>query len=250
MPKPGTVKRIKEKGRGLVPSRSDGAADLEYGAYLETLDPVGDSAVRLSLALSPDPRFTQFLERVSDPKWNTLPWGKAKSLQTIAKGCGISLQEFNNFGQSVAIQRALAIAQKGVASITSDMTIDAQSTMISCERCDGLTWVNAPEGLPEPTPGYRIWKINLVKHKDDDGNTIEEEVPVFIRDCPVCRAEGRVRSPGDEFSREKLLDMTGLIQKKGPMVAITQNFGGQTLASAVSRMDAITIDVESVSAGD
>ena len=76
------------------------------------------------------------------------------------------------------------------------------------------------------------------------------EVPVFIRDCPVCRAEGRVRSPGDEFSREKLLDMTGLIQKKGPMVAITQNFGGQTLASAVSRMDAITIDVEPVSTGD
>jgi len=246
MPKPGTVKRIKEKGRGLVPSRSDGAADKEYGVYLETLDPVGDSAVRLSLALSPDPRFTQFLERVSDPKWNTLPWGKAKSLQTIAKGCGISLQEFNNFGQSVAVQRALAIAQKGVASITTDMTIDAQSTMISCERCDGLTWVNAPEGLPESTPGYRIWKFD--RRTDSEGNVIE--IPVFIRDCPVCRAEGRVRTPGDEFSREKLLDMTGLIQKKGPMVAITQNFAGQSMASAVSRMDAITIDVEPVSAGD
>jgi len=210
---------IKEKLRGTVPARVNGYKDKEYEEYLKHIDPQREE-VRLALASSPDPRFRAFLERMSDP---TQPGTK---LQTIAKSCNIPLDEFMEWFSRASNQRAIAIVQTHSPAIVQDTLEDARSKFVACHRCDGLTWIAAVKDLPPETPGYRPM---------GEG---------WIRDCPVCRAKGFVRTPGDDSSRSKSLEMAGLINKKGAGIAIIQNFGGQALPSAIRRLDAITVDVD------
>lgn len=217
---------IKEKDgvRGLVPSRKFGTRDKVYGSYLEKLDPRTNEHVRGSLAQSEDPRFLEFLDRVSIPRYRKV------ALQTIAKACNISLMEFNNWWQKASAQAAIATAQRASIDITEDLVEDARSVQVACERCDGMTWVSAPPGLPDQTPGY----------KQISGSQGE---PLFIRDCPVC-TNGKVRKPGDTHARDRVLEMSGLIQKGKTGVQIIQNFGGASHSSAVTDLDVMTLDVQ------
>lgn len=212
----------KDQLRGMVPSRAFGIKDKVYGEYLTKLNPREDPKVQHALSITPDPRFQEFLDRIKLPQY------KRVSLQSIAKACDISLLEFTQWWSKVSTQVAIHKAQTESIKITEDMIEDARSREVACERCDGMTWVSAPPGLPKTTPGYR-------KITNDD-----EEL--WIRDCPVC-SNGKIRKPGDAHARDRILEMSGLVQKGKAAVQIVQNFGGAAHSSAVTQLDAITIDV-------
>jgi hypothetical protein len=206
--------------RGLVPSRSFGMRDKVYGTYMTKLDPRNNPVVQHALAESEDPRFKEFLERIQERRYRRM------ALQTIAKGCNITLAEFGKWFNQASTQAAIATAQQASLKVVEDMVEDAMTVDVVCDRCDGMTWVAAPAGLPPETPGYRSMT--------GDGGII-----VWIRDCPVCTL-GKVRKPGDAHARDRTLEMAGLI-KKGPGVVINQSFGNSH-ASAVNDLDCMTMD--------
>ncbi len=218
------VMREKDGARGLVPARAFGNNDRVYKAYLDKLDPRHSDKVQESLAVSKDPRFREFLERISMSRY------KRFSLPTIAKGCNIDLAEFQSWWQKEATQQAIAVAQTRSIELVEHMAGDAMSSMDVCPRCDGLKFVAAPDGLSEDEiPGYRSIK---------DGETLK-----WIRDCPKCQ-DGKIRKIGDTHARDRLLEMSGIIQKGKSGITLVQNFGGAGHASAMSQLDdMMTIDV-------
>lgn len=215
--------------RGLVPTRAYGNKDKTYLAYLEALNPRENEDVQLAMAASGDPRYQEFLARLQTRRYDRI------NLATIAKACSIDLAEFNNWWNKESTQRSIAIAQTRSVEIVRDMTEDARSVNAVCERCDGLKFVTAPQGLPADTPGYKPSQY----YDEEAGRTIT----MWVRDCPNC-TDGKVRRPGDAHARDKVLELGGLI-KKGPGVSITQNFSGAAHASAIGALDVMTIDVTS-----
>lgn len=105
------------------------------------------------------------------------------------------------------------------------------SKKIACERCDGLGWISAPNGLPDDTPGYRS-----IQSGDDE---------LWIRDCPNCE-KGKIRKPGDAHARDRVLEMGGLVNKSKSGLTLVQNFGGASHASAIDQLDKVmAIDIDS-----
>lgn len=220
----------KDKLRGLVPTSDNGRADEVYATYLEGIQVESDPDVQVALAMSQDPRFRRFLELMSSP-------GRFVKVQTVAKQCGIDLVEFANFYSKASVQMAIARAQRRAAGIVDDMAGDARTQSEYCPKCEGYGWVQAPANLPVDTPGYRI----LMMQTGKDG----AELPFWCRTCPQCQGKQRVNVPGDEHSRDKVLEIAGLVQKgnKGG-VQIVQNFGGSSHTSAVTgSLESLTVDV-------
>lgn len=219
---PGTeMMKEKDSLRGYVPATKHGIRDTVYGAYLADLSPRDNPIVQKALAQSEDPRFKEFLERIKMNRYKRI------SLQTIAKSCGIDLAEFGTWFNKASTQEAISTAQRESVNIVKDMVEDAKSVRTACDRCDGMTWVSAPAGLPPETPGYR----SMV----GEGNTI-----FWIRDCPVC-TDGKVRKPGDAHARDRTLEIAGML-KKGPGLVINQNFAEVSHQSAVGELDCMTMD--------
>ena len=217
--------REKDGLRGLVPARGNGAQDKIYGEYLNGLDPRGKPEVQKALAMSNDRRFMEFLDRVQKPGYRKI------SLQSIAKACNISLLEFTEWWGKASTQAAIIKAQTASLSVVEDMAQDARTVKAMCERCDGMTWIAAPSGLPKATPGYRMIKTS-------------DEEELWIRNCPAC-TDGKVTRPGDSHSRDKLLEMSGLISKnKGASLVL--NFGGAQHSSAVGDLTSVTMDLGDV----
>lgn len=228
-------------GRGLVPIA--GKLDQPYNEYLEGIglrDPERLPAVELALASGNDKRFNLFLTYMDNPRY------RRASLSSIAKACAIPLPQFMEFWQKAQHTRALAIAQEGITRhVVPDMVEDSRSKDMPCDRCDGFGWVYAEDGLPKSTKGLR-------KMVDDDPKSRQ------IRACPLCSGTGMVRKTGDTDSRKMLLEMSGLTNKKGSSVQITQHFGGMGIESAVERLNRVSfdlgdesvIDVEAVPASD
>lgn len=219
--------REKDKLRGMVPASDDGRHDHVYEAYLKKIDVENNVDIQRQLAASPDPRFRQFLDRMAIP-------GRHLKIQTVAKQCGIDLMEFGDWFSKAATQIAIGNAQLHAAGIVQDMAGDAATKQEYCERCDGLGWIAAPNNLPVDTLGYRIMGMD------------ENEKPIWCRTCPKCKGKANVAVVGDEHSRDKILEIAGLVQKgKGGGVQIVQNFGGAAHTSAVSgALSALTIDVD------
>lgn len=236
---PPRPKRSKERGgrRGLVPAGTDAHLDVQYASYLAEIKLDTDPVLRNALAASSDFRFRELLRYMMYPSAHKHP------LVYWVKNAGIGMEEMMAWMQKAQNARAVAVAQAAAPRINEAMAVDAESRMIACGRCDGLGFVNADEGLPPETPGYRILRMVEVRRKSADGQDVVEEIPVWIRDCPMGCARGKIREPGDEFSREKLLEQSGLINKRGAGVQIVQNFGGQAMPSAVGRLDVMTIDI-------
>ena len=221
---------VRDGYRGMVPSRENGYKDKVYGEYLTTLNPRENTHVQMALAECSDVRFTEFLERIMSGRYRRV------SLQTIAKACGIGLTDFADWYQKASTQRAIATAQIRSSRIAEDMATDAESTTTACPRCDGLKFVAAPAGLPVDTCGYRMI--------EKGGMGYEEK---WIRDCPVCDGSGKSRKPGDAHARDRILEMSGIIQRGKSAVQIVQNFGGAAHSSAVQDLDsAMTIDVSAI----
>lgn len=217
---------IREPGglRGEVPACGSGEVDVSYLAYLTKLEPRADSdrgrALRHALALSRDPRFVEFLRRLSAPRYSR--W----RLETIAKSCEISLPQFAEFWKSAQQMRALAIAQDGAVEVMDDLVEDAKRQRGICDRCDG----------------YGFVKVEA----DDPFREIDESRPDAMptRECPKCLGKGMLLKEGSSEARKLLFETAGLSGKRAPMVQINQSFGGASIESAVDRLNRINFDVD------
>jgi hypothetical protein len=212
--------------RGEVPSRLVGSRDRVFGTYLDTLNPRANEIMQRALASSPDARFQAFLERVMTPRFFRA------SLATIAKGCGISLLEFQEWWRKASAQWAIALAQNASPEIVTDLIEDSRTKVDVCDRCDGIGSVLAPANLdPEQVPGYR-----LVKQATPDTDAI------YTRTCPRCGGKGQIRRIGDPHARDRLIEMAGL--KNTPKAAsVVVNFGGASHSAAITLLDdAMSID--------
>ena len=238
---------MRERGspRGMVPVA--GVLDTTYNEYLDGIgirDPERAPVVEFALASSNDVRFREFLNKLKHPFWSSSNnrRGKPASLAALAKACDISLPQWAEFWQKAQHQRALALAQGGIVDhVIPDMVEDAKSKQISCDRCDGFGFVYADD-VPAKFDG-----IERLDPRDPKSRQ--------IRACPLCKGKGTVLKSGDTDSRKLLLEVSGLTNKKGSAVQITQHFGGMGMESAVDRLNKVTfdlsdaIDVEAVPAG-
>ncbi|HXI41897.1 MAG TPA: hypothetical protein VNH83_18075 [Bryobacteraceae bacterium] len=219
----------RDGARGLVPTGADAHLDTEYARYLDDIGLASDPALKAALASSPDIRFQLFLKYLALPS-------SAKTKHPLvycAKRATIDMSEMMAWVSKAHNARALALAQAAAPKINQAMAVDAESRFVACERCDGFGYVSTDPGLPEDTPGYRLLRQDVETGKD-----------IWVRTCPNGCDRGKLREPGNEFARERLLEQSGLINKKGIGLQLVQHFGGQSMPSAVSRLDVMTIDVE------
>ena len=217
-----------DRTRGLVPAGPDAHLDTRYVKYLEEIDLEHDQSLLNALAVSKDMRFRELLRKL------TLPSAHTRPIVYWVKAAGIDLLEMMTWFGEQQNARALALAQAAAPKVVGYMSADAESQWVACERCDGLGFVGADAGLDEmQIPGYRMLRFDEDKKSE-----------VWVRDCPMGCVRGKTSKPGDEFSREKLLEMSGHINKKGAGLQIIQNFGGQSMPSAVNRLGAMTIDID------
>lgn len=215
--------------RGLVPTSDNGRADAAYGAWFDGIEAEDDPEFHIALAQAQEPKYRRFLEMLGQPNRRGL------KIQTMAKQCGIDLPEFQQWYGKACVQMAIGVAQRKARFLVADMAQDARSRSEFCERCDGLGWVGAPDGLPVDTLGYRIMGMRIHDGKED---------PVWVRTCPKCLGKTRSDEPGDEHSRDKILELAGLVPKGRAAVSIVQNFGGAGHGSAVNgSLSSLTVDV-------
>lgn len=226
MPKYGEItKFIPEKNSnrgGIQPANPN--SDHAYNAFLNGIDPRGSSpksaAICHELACSADNRFREFLRLLTHPTY------KRSGLATIARHCGISLKEFNEWAKKAYNQWSLAIALERGPQVTTGIADHACARDTKCDRCDGFGWVYVQDDLdPKQVKGLK--KMG------------ERQ----IRACPDCEGKGTVSRPGDPHSIDKILEMTGMTGKRSPAVQINQNFGGMGMDAASERLAAITFDV-------
>jgi hypothetical protein len=217
---------VKKNTAGLLvrPGRHR-APDDTFNAFLAELGPRGESehsaAVCLALACSPDRRFQEFLKRLGQPRYQRY------SLVAIARSCDIVFGEFLQFWNDAQVESAIRFAQGAAPGIVSDMAEDALSTYASCERCDGLGWVETPAWAPpEMVPGYL-------------GRLSDHPEAPHVRTCPACGGSGKVRKPGDRHAREKLLEIAALTSERAPVQVVAFNFD-----PAVERPNRITVEAD------
>lgn len=230
---------IKEKGRGLVPASSHGHLDIPFNDYLNALDVRGKGDdpeqtrwVQQALAASPDARFNEFLSRALGNHLN----GRM-SLATIAKQCGITLMEFMEFVAKGQNARILAKAQTATVEVIGDMAQDARTKDVVCGRCDGY--------------GVLLDELRAMQDRANDerakGKRVQEPE---ARPCPNCQGTGKAKKVGDTDSRKLLLETAGVIGKgKGPSIVLNQNFGGNSMESAVGKLNSVSFDLEFGSEG-
>ena len=212
-----------DDGRGMVPNIANGRLDTTYNAYLANLDPKGktkkSTAVRYALAACPDSRFREFLVKMSMPRY------RHYTLATIAKTCDISLAQFGEFWQKAQHARAVAIAQEGMAEVTSDMVDDARTVEVPCDRCDGFGFVYTEDGLD----ARRVKGLRKMGDRS-------------VRPCPTCSGARVIRRIGDQESRKNLMVMAGHAGRSGGGAGVQINFG--SMESAVEKMSRITFNLD------
>ena len=190
--------------------RSKGRAMDSYGRVLaaraendkpmrDFWDAVGEKPMCTALRDSGNERATQLAKRITSSK-------RHLSLARVCREEGVSLQDLNDMWKKYN----LAVGQARQAAILpdamEDTAIDALSTYVVCNRCDGTGLVTRP-----------------VKGTDDKGAETVEQVEVV---CPGCKGAREVRQPGDKDARAQLFESMGVIKRGGPLVANQINIGG------------------------
>ena len=188
------------------------------------INPVRDLAVRRFFSTVNAEHFEMFLREQADDKFaafvaalNDPAYGNA-NFNEVMREFNITLHEVQTIYTDGKRHMALLNMSEALPAIASDVAGDAQTKLAVCPRCDGLKQI------------------------------IEGEPPI-VRDCPVCKAAGEVRVPGDKHARDLVFESMKLInQKGGPLVAIQQNFGAD--AGLDSDMEATLKLTQSITAGD
>jgi hypothetical protein len=220
---PGPRRRVRVPGGALVPVEHSSpeavaAQDAAYDEFLDTVDVRTNRHLQFSLSSATDARFRAFVEKIASPKF------ARRRMSVVANLCNISLAEFADFWRKSQLQRGMTMAIDAIPKLTGDLIGDAASRIEVCERCDGLGEV-------------------------EDGE--DKRGRKKVRPCPNCQGVGTNRKPGDTHARDKLLEMTGVVGKRGgAAVVINQNFAGMGIDTASSRLDAITFDVSGEDVSD
>lgn len=178
--------------------------------YRKWLAKIETEDLKAALAMSSDKRMVEFLRLLCVPR--------PKATATIAKSCGLTLGDLNNFWRDSNMSRARDIAFAGIPQVMADVVTDSSNTMVVCPRCDGL-------GSLDPGPDY-----------DDEPKSRRKKS--IVRECPECDGMGKVKKSGDIESRKLLFETTGMTGKKGPMIAIQNNsYGPSSLETFVDNFD-------------
>lgn len=176
--------------------------DEPYNAYLNEIqlgqDTTDGKSIDFVLAQSDSVNFRKLLQYIKDPR------NKQMSLATLARHCDISLAQMVEFVNKSHVARAMARAQMAMPGIVGDMIDDAKSRMVNCSRCDG-------EGV-----------VGSFNKGNDTG------VPDEYKECPNCSGDGKIREVGNQHSRDRLMQTTGMI-KSNTGIQINQNFGVPTI---------------------
>lgn len=200
--------KMVESPRGSVPNGAQDQVLEEYLVRLKIRDEKSDFGwvIRTALAASDDLRYTTFLERALSCKHMTLA--------AVAKQCVISLAEFQAFMKAAKTNQAVSIAIDNLPSLTKDLVADAQSTEETCPVCDGVGQIQR-EGKPDKV-------------------------------CPNCAGKGVVRTIGDKHARDRLIEMTGVVQKTPP-VQVNLDMRGLGMQAAANRLSkAVPFDLDAI----
>ena len=232
-----TLLPITEPGRGVV--TPFGHADKQYNSYLATLalEDAGShkgEAVRNAMAASEDQRFSTFLEMLQRPT------ARHRTLAAIAKHCNISLIEMMEFTKKAYHMQTVSRSMAGVLDLTEDLISDSLNKHTPCDRCDGLKFVWC-EKLPPQLAAAANVRVVKGERTNSEGKTVMADV--YIRDCPSCGGTGLGVTSGSTDARRLLIEQAGGTKKQGGS-AVTINFGGAGIESAVGRMKDITFDIE------
>lgn len=168
----------------------------------------------------PEDLFTAALESSTDPKFvNFLaarinPLYKNHSLASLARKFNVTLADLDDLYRNYQLHVGMVRMMEHVPQVLVDVAEDAKSRIVVCSRCDG------------------------------EGKLLDEKQNQ--RECPVCNGIGRVRQSGDKAARDLVFESIGLIGKRGPMVAIQNNFGldsglEDTLLSTAKLISATTV---------
>jgi len=115
---------------------------------------------------------------------------------------------YSNYQRITGVMRM----SQHIPQVFEDVAIDAKSKMASCPRCDG----------------YGVIEDLSAEHRKG------KKPPT--RKCPVCKGIKEVRVPGDKLARELVFESLEMTGKKGPSVAIQQNFGQPSSIEATIAM--------------
>lgn len=153
--------------------------------FIENVD---EGEFKTALEGQSDPKFTLFLAARADPAY------RDESFASLCKKFGITLQDVDELWRNHQLHHGMIQMMNHVPQILRDVAEDSKSTTQMCPKCEGL-------------------------------KTVADGEPPIIRTCPLCKGAGEMRRPGDKASRELVFESIGLTGRKGPMVAIQQNFG-------------------------
>lgn len=161
----------------------------------EFLQEATQDEVLRALQTSDDPVAKDVLKSMLMPT----PW----SFTAICRHHGLTYTSLVEMFSKYQINSGLIRQMRYVPKAMEDNAIDALSKFEPCPRCDG-------DGeIP-----------------DENAESVDGEIKVRItKTCPLCKGRKEVRVPGDKLARELLFESAGLTGKKGPSVAIQQNFG-------------------------
>src|SRR5262245_22907190 len=137
------------------------------------------------LQFSGDARFLRLYDALHDDAYRSTSPG------TLCRKFGISLRDLVDVWSEYNRLLGIMYTSTHLRQIMEDVTNNALSRDDVCPRCDGLKNV-----------------------RDREAET---------RICPVCKGEGSVRVPGDPHSIQLVLEVMGLIGRKGPAIRIEQN---------------------------
>lgn len=151
------------------------------------IDLVDETEFSAALTASGEPKYVTFLAARHDPAYRSL------GFSALCRKFNISLQDVDDLWRSHQLHRGMMRMMNSLPDILEDVAVDARSRKVACPRCDGLAVLTSDSGLP--------------------------------RACPVCDGTGKVRQTGDRDARHLVFESAGLTGKRGPLVAIQQNFG-------------------------
>lgn len=154
----------------------------------------------LSIHAKSKPACSAMLDLLQFEENHTVP------LARLCLEADLDWSEFVQLFKDFKLDSAAIIAHREFPDLMRDTMEDAKTKEVACPRCFGVGHVDAAEvGLQNKLDG-----------------------PVA---CPDCLGEKKIRRIGDRTARLIVFESLGQIKKRGPMVAINQQFvsgGGQS----------------------
>lgn len=146
------------------------------------------ASFQMILGESEDEKLQTFLILMHDPAYARY------GFSTLARKCRLTLQRLQEVYTDGMRHLGLLRMASHLPQVMEDVAIDAENTLTTCPRCDGL----------------------MVTPFGENGT----------RPCPQCEGTGKVKHMGDKHARDLMFETAKLTGQKGPLLAIQQIFGG------------------------